>query len=94
MATADIYTRMASLGIGGSRLKMPSEAELIEIARKFDFLLEISDQMESEAANFREDGIFSKAEKLDGDAEILEAIHEQCFELIELVRSVVWVPQK
>ena len=67
-------------------MKIPSEAELIEMERKFDFLLEISYEMRGQAREARQNLLFANAKELDGDAEILEAVNEMTSALVELIR--------
>jgi hypothetical protein len=74
-------------------MKMPSEAELIEIGRKFDFLLAIAGEMRDLAEASRFSGDTREAKGFDTDAEILEDARKQAHELVELVRQGARVVQ-
>jgi hypothetical protein len=70
-------------------MNIPSEAELIEIGRRFDFLLEIADHIDSRVKALRGDAFDRKATELENDAEILRSLSSSADDLIALVRD--WV---
>ena len=69
-------------------MKIPSEAELIEMERKFDWILERSQILEDNADESRRDGRFADAEEFEAESEECEDRHRDVIALIALVREL------
>ena len=72
-------------------MKIPSEAELIEMEGRFRFLLEIADEQSAEAARLEEIGKFQRAEGWRTNAQVLELLYLDTRVLVEAIRAGAWV---
>jgi cell division FtsZ-interacting protein ZapD len=67
----------------GAEMKIPSEAELIEMEQRFDLLTELAGELRQSEEERR------RLEILETDPERLESLRQEVGSLIELVRSGV-----